>query len=89
MADQTGNILITPSPGITATPRLSHDPVPGIDADIVDEQGNTVPVGGGYLVLRRPWPGMARTIWGDPERYDQPYWSRFAGWYFTGDGASG
>ncbi|MGE3270600.1 MAG: acetyl-coenzyme A synthetase, partial [Chloroflexota bacterium] len=51
------------------------------------EQGNPVPVGGGYLVLKKPWPGMARTIWGDPDRYVNQYWSRFPGWYFTGDGA--
>ena len=55
---------------------------------MVDEQGNTVPLGGGgYLVLKRPWPAMARTIWGDPERYVEQYWSRFPGIYFTGDGA--
>jgi acetyl-CoA synthetase len=85
---ETGNILITPLPGLTTTkPGSATIPFPGIDADVVDEQGNTVPVGGGYLVLKQPWPGMARTIWGDAERYKTQYWSRFEGWYFTGDGA--
>jgi acetyl-CoA synthetase len=85
---ETGNILITPLPGLTTTkPGSATIPFPGIEADVVDEQGKTVPVGGGYLVLKRPWPGMARTIWGDSERYKNQYWSRFEGWYFTGDGA--
>jgi acetyl-CoA synthetase len=85
---ETGNILITPLPGLTTTkPGSATIPFPGIDADVVDEQGNTVPVGGGYLVLKKPWPGMARTIWGDAERYKNQYWSRFEGMYFTGDGA--
>jgi len=85
---ETGNILITPLPGLTtAKPGSATIPFPGIDADVVDEQGNTVPVGGGYLVLKKPWPGMARTIWGDPDRYKNQYWSRFEGMYFTGDGA--
>jgi acetyl-CoA synthetase len=85
---ETGNILITPLPGLTITkPGSATIPFPGIDADVVDEQGKTVPVGGGYLVLRKPWPGMARTIWGDADRYMQTYWSRFEGMYFTGDGA--
>jgi acetyl-CoA synthetase len=85
---ETGNILITPLPGLTtAKPGSATVAFPGIDADVVDEQGNTVPVGGGYLVLKKPWPGMARTIWGDAERYKTQYWSRFEGWYFTGDGA--
>jgi acetyl-CoA synthetase len=85
---ETGNILISPLPGLTTTkPGSATVPFPGIEADVVDEQGNTVPVGGGYLVLKKPWPGMARTIWGDPDRYVSQYWSRFEGWYFTGDGA--
>ena len=62
-------------------------PFPGVEADIVNEDGESVPVGGGYLVLRRPWPAMARTIWGDPERFQKQYWSRFPGLYLTGDGA--
>ena len=85
---ETGHILITPLPGLTtAKPGSATIPFPGIEADVVDEQGNSVPVGGGYLVLKKPWPGMARTIWGDPDRYVNQYWSRFEGWYFTGDGA--
>jgi acetyl-CoA synthetase len=85
---ETGHILITPLPGLTTTkPGSATIPFPGIEADVVDEQGNTVPVGGGYLVLKKPWPGMARTIYGDPDRYKAQYWSRFDGWYFTGDGA--
>jgi acetyl-CoA synthetase len=85
---ETGHILITPLPGLTTTkPGSATIPFPGIVADVVDEQGNTVPVGGGYLVLKKPWPGMARTIWGDPDRYKNTYWGRFEGWYFTGDGA--
>ena len=85
---ETGNILISPLPGLTTTkPGSATIPFPGISADVVDEQGNIVPEGGGYLVLRKPWPGMARTIWGDDERYKQQYWSRYEGMYFTGDGA--
>ncbi len=85
---ETGHILITPLPGLTTTkPGSATIPFPSIEADVVDEQGNSVPVGGGYLVLKKPWPGMARTIYGDPERYKAQYWSRFDGWYFTGDGA--
>jgi len=86
---ETGMILITPLPGVTTTkPGSATMPFPGIEADVVDEQGNSVPLGrGGYLVLRRPWPAMMRTIWGDPDRYVQTYWSRFPGTYFTGDGA--
>jgi acetyl-CoA synthetase len=82
-------ILITPLPGITTTkPGSATVPFPGIAADIVDEQGNSLPPNtGGYLVLTRPWPAMLRTFWGDPERYVQVYWSRFPGKYFTGDGA--
>ena len=86
---ETGMILITPLPGLTTLkPGSATLPFPGVDADVVDEQGNSVGVGrGGYLVLRRPWPAMMRTIWGDPERYVDTYWSRFPGAYFTGDGA--
>jgi len=82
-------ILITPLPGITVLkPGSATFPFPGIEADIVDDQGNSVPLGsGGYLVLKKPWPAMARTIWGDPERFQETYWSRFPGLYFTGDGA--
>jgi acetyl-CoA synthetase len=86
---ETGQILITPLPGITVLkPGSATFPFPGVKADVLDEQGNSVPLGkGGYLVLKRPWPAMARTIWGDPERYEKQYWSRFPGSYFAGDGA--
>src|SRR5262245_51913025 len=86
---ETGQILITPLPGITVLkPGSATSPFPGVKADVLDEQGNSVPLGmGGYLVLQRPWPAMARTIWGDPERYEKQYWSRFPGSYFAGDGA--
>ncbi len=86
---ETGMILITPLPGITeAKPGSATFPFPGVEADVVDEAGRSVPLGGGgYLVIRRPWPAMARTIWGDPERWRQQYWSRIEGVYFTGDGA--
>jgi acetyl-CoA synthetase len=63
-------------------------PLPGITADVVDDQAQSVPNGGGgYLVLREPWPSMLRTIWGDDERFKETYWSRFQGMYFAGDGA--
>jgi acetyl-CoA synthetase len=85
---ETGMILITPLPGITTLkPGSATFPFPGVTADVVDEAGNSVPLGrGGYLVLDRPWPAMLRGIYGDPERYEQTYWSRFAGRYFPGDG---
>jgi acetyl-CoA synthetase len=86
---ETGQILITPLPGVTTTkPGSATFPFPGIEADVVDGEGNSVPFGsGGYLVLKRPWPGMLRGIYGDPERYRETYWSRFPGMYFAGDGA--
>ena len=87
---ETGAILITPLPGITATkPGSATHPFPGIAADIVDERGDSVPANaGGYLVLRRPWPAIARTIWGDPDRYVQTYFGRFGpDVYVAGDGA--
>jgi len=86
---ETGQILITPLPGITTLkPGSATFPFPGLDADIVDEQGNSVPLGGGgYLVLKTPWPAMLRTLYKDPDRYVETYWSRFPGMYFTGDGA--
>jgi acetyl-CoA synthetase len=81
-------IMITPLPGITTTkPGSATFPFPGVKADVVDEAGNPVPLGGGgYLVLERPWPAMLRGIYGDPERYEQTYWSRYPGRYFAGDG---
>ena len=86
---ETGGILITPLPGITATkPGAAMTPFPGISADIVDNEGASVGNGeGGYLVLTAPWPGMTRGIYGDPERFKETYWSRFPGKYFAGDGA--
>ncbi len=86
---ETGMILITPLPGVTTTkPGSATFPFPGIEADVVDGDGRTVPPGGGgYLVLKRPWPAMLRGIYGDPERYRETYWSRFPGMYFAGDGA--
>ncbi len=88
---ETGAIMISPLPGTTsAKPGSAQRPLPGINAKVVDDQGNEVPHGGGgYLVLDQPWPGMLRGIWGDDERYRDTYWSRFAdqGYYFAGDGA--
>jgi acetyl-CoA synthetase len=86
---ETGMILISPLPGVTTTkPGSATFPFPGIEADIVDNHGHSVPLGGGgYLVLKRPWPSMLRGIYGDPERYKETYWSRYPGMYFAGDGA--
>ena len=86
---ETGMIMITPLPGITTTkPGSATFPFPGVGADVIDANGNSVPRGGGgYLVLTRPWPAMLRGIYGDPERYKATYWSRFPGKYFAGDGA--
>ena len=86
---ETGAIMITPLPGITPTkPGSATIPFPGIFADVVDEEGNSVPLGGGgYLVITRPWPAMARTIYGDDQRFVDTYWSRFPERYFPGDGA--
>jgi acetyl-CoA synthetase len=86
---ETGMILITPLPGITTTkPGSATRPFPGIDAAIYNEAGKEVgPGGGGYLVLRRPWPAMLRGIYGDDERYRDTYWSKYGDVYFAGDGA--
>ena len=86
---ETGMIMITPLPGAIATkPGSATFPFPRVDADIVDNDGSSVGIpGGGYLVLRKPWPAMLRGIYGDPERYKETYWSRFEGRYFAGDGA--
>jgi acetyl-CoA synthetase len=83
---ETGNILITPLPGVTvAKPGSATMPFPGISAEVVNEKGE--PAQAGYLVITKPWPGMLRGIYGDPERFVQQYWSQQPGVYFTGDGA--
>jgi acetyl-CoA synthetase len=85
---ETGGMMISALPGVTVTrPGSATHPLPGIGAEVVDEAGNTITRGGGYLTLTQPWPGMLRGIWGDPERYRETYWSRFPGRYFAGDGA--
>jgi len=94
---ETGAIMISPLPGVTAAkPGSAMTPLPGISAKVVDDEGNELAPGAdeaehvtGYLVLDAPWPAMLRGIWGDPDRYRDTYWSRFAeqGWYFAGDGA--
>jgi acetyl-CoA synthetase len=86
---ETGMIMITPLPGATPTkPGSATRPFPGIVADVVSRDGQSVPPNaGGYLVIKRPWPSMLRTIHGDPERYTRQYWSEIPGVYFTGDGA--
>jgi acetyl-CoA synthetase len=86
---ETGAIMISPLPGVTELkPGSATFPLPGIDADIVDNDGKSVGVpGGGLLVLKKPWPSMLRTIFGDDERYKETYWGRFKDMYFAGDGA--
>ncbi|MCP2263484.1 acetate--CoA ligase [Promicromonospora thailandica] len=86
---ETGAIMISPLPGVTAAkPGSAQVPLPGIAATVVDDEAKPVPDGGGgYLVLSEPWPSMLRGIWGDLERYKETYWSRFEGLYFAGDGA--
>jgi acetyl-CoA synthetase len=85
---ETGAILIAPLPGVTTTkPGSATHPLPGIAAEVVDEEGKRVDVGGGYLTLTKPWPSMLRGIYGDPERYRETYWSRYGDRYFAGDGA--
>jgi acetyl-CoA synthetase len=88
---ETGAIMISPLPGVTAgKPGSAMIPIPGISADVVTDEGESVPHGsGGYLVLTAPWPSMLRTLWGDDQRYKDTYWSRYQkqGWYFAGDGA--
>lgn len=86
---ETGHIMISPLPGITHTrPGSATQPLPGIDAVVVDEQGVPVDRGhGGYLVLRSPWPGMTRGIYGDSQRFVDTYWSKWERLYFAGDGA--
>ncbi|HMH52596.1 MAG TPA: acetate--CoA ligase [Candidatus Acidoferrum sp.] len=83
---ETGQILITPLPGLTVCkPGSATFPFPGIEADVVNDRGESVEAG--YLVLKKPWPGMLRGIYGDPERFQKQYWSQIPGVYFTGDGA--
>ncbi len=85
---ETGGIMISPLPGVTTTkPGSATFPLAGIGAEVVDEKGNVITRGGGYLTLTHPWPGMLRGIWGDPERFQETYWSKFPGRYFAGDGA--
>jgi acetyl-CoA synthetase len=86
---ETGMHMISPLPGVTAgKPGSAMKALPGVSALVVDDEGNAVkPGSGGYLVLTEPWPAMLRTIWGDDERYQETYWSRFKGKYFAGDGA--
>jgi acetyl-CoA synthetase len=84
---ETGAIMISPLPGATTLkPGSATFPLPGISAEVVDDEGRPVERGGGYLTLTRPWPSMLRGIWGDLQRYVDTYWSRFAGRYFAGDG---
>jgi len=86
---ETGSIMITPLPGAVPTkPGSGTLPFFGVDADVVDKDGKSVPTGaGGYLVIKKPWPSMLRTVYKDPDRYVEQYWKRFPGIYFTGDGA--
>ncbi|GMA35275.1 hypothetical protein GCM10025876_14790 [Demequina litorisediminis] len=86
---ETGSIMISPLPGVTSTkPGSAQVPLPGVSAAVVDDDAHEVGPGrGGYLVLDQPWPSMLRGIWGDRERYEDTYWSRFRGLYFAGDGA--
>ena len=85
---ETGMILITPLPGVTTTkPGSATKPFPGVEAAVLNEQGERVEQGGGYLVLERPWPAMTRGIFGDDARFRATYWERFPGLYFAGDGA--
>jgi len=86
---ETGGILVSPLPGAVATkPGSCTLPFPGIQPEVVDQDGKAVkPPNGGFLVIKKPWPGMLRGIWGDPKRFEEQYWTRFPGVYFTGDGA--
>ncbi len=86
---ETGGFMIAPAPGIALVqlkPGSATYPLPGIEADVLDEEGKPAKVGErGYLVIKKPWPGMLQTLWGDPERYKEVYWSRYPGYYYTGD----
>ncbi|MFX0067246.1 MAG: AMP-binding protein, partial [Candidatus Hermodarchaeota archaeon] len=86
---ETGGIMISPAPGIGLVPLKPGSatfPLPGIEAEVVDEKGIALPPGiRGYLIVKRPWPGMLTTLYNDPERYSQTYWSRFPNFYYAGD----
>ncbi|WP_341926525.1 acetate--CoA ligase, partial [Nocardioides psychrotolerans] len=88
---ETGQIMISPLPGVTSgKPGSAMTPMPGIEVDVVNDDGESVPNGsGGYLVVKEPWPAMLRTLWGDDDRFKETYWARFRkqGYYFAGDGA--
>ena len=85
---ETGGQMITPLPGVTTLkPGSACFALPGIGIEVVDEEGNPIQKGGGYLTLTKPWPSMLRGIWGNPERYRETYWSKYPGRYFAGDGA--
>ncbi|MDZ7674413.1 MAG: acetate--CoA ligase [Acidimicrobiales bacterium] len=85
---ETGAMMVSPLPGVTTTrPGSATHPLPGISTELVDDEGNRVTEGGGYLTITEPWPAMLRGIWGDDERYRDTYWSRFPDRYFAGDGA--
>jgi acetyl-CoA synthetase len=85
---ETGGHMISPLPGVTTTkPGSATHAIPGINVEVVDDAGNPVAQGGGYLTVTEPWPAMLRGIWGDPERYNDTYWSTYKGRYFAGDGA--
>ena len=85
---ETGGHMIAPLPGVTTTkPGSATHPIPGVFVELIDNDGVRIDRGGGYLTITKPWPGMMRGIWGDPQRYYDTYWSRFPGRYFAGDGA--
>jgi len=85
---ETGGHMITPLPGVTVTkPGSAAHSIPGVFVEIVDNDGQRIDRGGGFLTITRPWPAMMRGIWGDPERYRETYWTQFPGRYFAGDGA--
>ena len=85
---ETGGHMISPLPGVTTTkPGSGTQPIPGVFMEVVDQSGTPVTEGGGYLTITKPWPGMLRGIWGDPERFMETYWSQYPGRYFAGDGA--
>ena len=85
---ETGGHMITPMPGVTTTkPGSATHAIPGVVVEVVDDSGNKIEKGGGYLTVTEPWPSMLRGIWGDPDRYKETYWSEYPGRYFAGDGA--